>query len=423
MIQLFNYLIVSNIFTGGFVFSTFLPFSFQIGYIIIICFLIAYIFYYQNIVINFNFLVILIAVTFFSILNVCLENVSLLFVAKQVIGILITGIAYYLLIKVNNCEIEKLFKIYIKLAVIVAGIGIFQEVSFLIGFKSGYDYSNIIKMWGFTPTEFGMLRVNSIFMEPSHFAISMVPAFFVSIISISRKNYLNLNSQWGSVIIIVSYILTFSVFAYVAIFISILFIFFNVNNFKKLLLPLIILPIFVFITYNIPDIKMRVDDTIGIGTGSIKPSKAHLSSYSIISNAFISYKSFIDNPLFGRGLGSHPMSYDEFIGSGVSIGVGLEDATIVNKDDAGSLFLRLVSETGLFGIIVVLYFLFGFRLKMSDKNELQIINNAIFILFILQLFKQGHYFYNGLFFFIWVYYFAYKISNKPNLFCYHSNSI
>jgi len=242
----------------------------------------------------------------------------------------------------------------------------------------------------------------------------MAPAFFVSLLSISRKNspYLNIKvGRVGSLIVIISYILTFSAVAYVAILISLLLISSNVRKFRYLsLASIIIIPIFIYTAYSyIPEIRMRVDDTIGVATGSIKAADTNLSTYSLASNAFVAYKSFTESPLIGHGLGSHPISYDKFIRSGASGGFWQEDYPVVNKKDAGSLFLRLASETGFFGVIVVLYFVFKFRLKTSDNKNLQIISNAIFIVFMIQLLKQGHYFYNGLFFFIWLYYFAYKI--------------
>lgn len=408
MITFFNYLLIFNVFAGGFIlFSS--PFEFYVGYIFIIFFLVIYILHYRNISINSNFLIILIALTISSLVNVYLRNNTLFFMLKQVVGISITGIAYYLLIKINKYKIDKLFKIYLRIALMVAVIGIFQEFSFLAGFKSGYDYSYIIPKWWFFPTTFGMLKVNSIFMEPSHFAISMAPASFVSLMAILRNNSSCLSKK-ASILIIISVILTFSAVAYIVILISLLLIYSNVRKFRYLLLTAIIIPIFIYTTYRyIPEIRMRFNDTLEVVTGSKKAVDTNLSTYSLSSNTFVAYKNFTDSPLFGRGLGSYPISYNEVIYSGVSGGFWRKDVPVLNSDDAGSLFLRLVSETGLFGIILVLYFVFKFRLKNSGNRNLQIISNAIFIMFMMQLLKQGHYFYNGLFFFVWLYYFAYKI--------------
>jgi len=417
MITLFNYLFISNVFTGGFIlFSS--PFEFCFGYIFIISFLIVYLFRWGRIEINTTFIIILMVLTVSSFINVYLGNDTIFLLTKTVSGILITGIAYYLLIKINKYDINMLFNIYLRIAIIVSAIGIFQEFSFLIGFKYGYDYSYIIHKWNFVvaTSQIPILRLNSVFMEPSHFAISLAPAFFVSLLTISKKVPSCLSRKVGSIIIIISYILTFSAVAWLVIFISLSIILLPyVKNFRNLILVLLIMLILFCAVYKYSlEISMRVNDTVSLASGSIKAVDSHFSIYALLSNGFIAFKSFTDNPLFGHGLGSHPITYDKYIRLGASIGLWKDNYPVVNKQDAGSLFLRLISETGLFGIIVVFYFLFKFRLRFSENNNMQIISNAIFILFIVQLLRQGNYFYNGLFFFVWVYYFAYKKYNLYN---------
>ena len=416
MTTLFNYLLIFNVFAGGFVLF-FSPFEFYLGYIFIIAFLIIYVLRYRKFDINFTFLLILIWLTNFSLVNVYFGNDALPLMLKQVVGILITGSAYYLLVKVNKYEIDKLFKIYLKIALFVAIIGIIQECSFLIGFKYGYDYSWLITKWKIIPVAERMLRVNSIFMESSHFAISMAPAFFISLLNITRKDspYFNLKwSRWGNRIIILSYILTFSMVAYIVIFISLILLFaHHLKKPKNLILALVILLILSFSAYFLSsEIRIRVDDAVEVAKG--KPS-SHLTVYAYVSNAYVASKSFKSNPIFGSGLGSHPIAYDKFMASDAGKCFLKELYTGINKADANSLLLRLISETGLFGVIVVFYFIFRFFIKSDSNKNLQIINNAIFVLFIAQLIRQGHYFYNGLFFFVWLYYFSYKINNKPDL--------
>jgi voltage-gated potassium channel Kch len=128
---------------------------------------------------------------------------------------------------------------------------------------------------------------------------------------------------------------------------------------------------------------------------------------------YVALRSFMSNPLFGLGLGSHPVSYDRFFEAGVSSGfiVDVNEYNVLCKGDSGSLLLRLFSETGLFGVVTVLYFVFGLRIRFNVKSALAVMSNAIFILFVLRLFRLGHYFYNGLFYFVWIYYFAYKFNS------------
>lgn len=414
MTTLFNYLLVFNVFGGGFIFILpSLPFEFYVGYIFVILFLMMYIICYRDISINSSFLVILMIMTITSFVNIYFGNNTFSGLIKQALGIFMTGTVYYLLIKVNDFKVDRLFKIYMQFAIIAAVIGLFQEFSFLVGFKNGYDYSFIVKKWWLTKTSFGMIRVNSIFMEPSHFATTMAPALFVSLDAILRNNSCYAG-KWVGMLIITSIILTFSMVAYITILLSLLLIIFSdTKRFRYLLLVAMTIPIIAYASYRyVPDIRMRVDHTIGIARGELKVANSNLSTYSLGSNAFIAYKSFKNSPLFGSGLGSHPISYDKFFPIGISKGFCNDAYPLVNRADASALFIRLVSETGLFGIAVVFYFIFRFHINNNGNKSLHIMSNAIFVLFIAQLIRQGHYFYNGLFFFVWIYYFAYKAYEK-----------
>lgn len=417
MITVFSYLLVFNIFAGGFILFV-QPVDFYTGYFFIIAFLVFYILRYRSLHINPPFFGTMMFLTLVSLINVGLGKDSFFLMSKQVLGILVTGLAYYLLVKVNDYEVEKLFKIYLQIAILVAGMGIFQEVSFLMGFENGYDYSWLVNRWKYVRAGSGMLRVNSICLEPSYFAMTMIPALFVSIVTILKRGSFYINKV-KSLIIIVSVILSFSSIAYIAILICLLLIFKDIKKSKFLILIAVIIPILAYSVYRyLPEVRERASNTIGVITGSRKISDSHLSVYALASNAYAAGRSFLSSPVFGRGLGSHPLSYDEFIKPGDPSTIWYKDYPrypAVNREDAGSLFLRLLSETGLFGLGLVLYFLFRFRLKEKKLMELQIINNAIFVLFLLQLLRQGHYFYNGLFFFVWVYYFTYIILKKRPL--------
>jgi abequosyltransferase len=412
----FNYLLIFNIFSGAFcIFRQ--PFEFYLGYIFIIVFLAAYMIRYRSVAVNAKFLILLMIFTVTSFVNVYLGNDTFFLVAKQVLGILVTGAAYYLLVIINNYDINKLFKIYLRIALVIAAIGIFQEISYVLKFRIGYDYNWMwmIRKWTVVSADkIGLLRVNSIFYEPSHFAVSMAPAFFASFFYFLTRNNGRLISKLGSLVIISSYILTFSLVAYIAIFISIILVT-RFKGLRYLIVTLIIMPISAFGAYILlPDIRMRINDAIAFFSHpSVNPA-THMSVYSIVSNTFIAFKSFMVNPILGLGLGSHPVSYDKFLSIGVSNGFMLNNYPEVSKGDAGGLLLRLFSETGLLGIIAVFYFIFKFRLRLKDQSNLTIVSNAILVLFILQLLRQGHYFYNGTFFFVWVYYFANRIYSSKN---------
>lgn len=411
MLKLFNYLLILNIFLGGFTLFT-SPFEFYVGYLFMISFLVVFPLHYPGIGLNRRFVLILVGITGLSLVSVYLGNNSFASLAKQLFGILLTGSAYYLLIRANGYDIERLFRIYLRIALVVAAIGVFQELSYLIGFEAGYNYRSIIPKWDFTfaGSDLGFLRVNSILPEPSHFAISMAPAVFVSLASIAGNMRIYLLNKIARIIILMSVILTFSAVAYVAILTSILLVYSIGRKAKYVFAGLIIVSICAVSAYMLlPEITMRVDDTYRVATGSMESAEANLSTFALTSNAFVAYNSVIDSPIFGHGLGSHSFSYDKFISS-LPGNVISEDVLGLNREDANSLFLRLGSETGLLGIVLAFAFICRFYLRGSDDKHLQIVNNAAFIMLIMYLLRQGHYFVNGFPFFIWLYYLSYKIA-------------
>ena len=199
--------------------------------------------------------------------------------------------------------------------------------------------------------------------------------------------------------------LTFSALAYIAILVSLVLILINIQKPAQLMF-LVLIPVFSCLAYGfVPGIRLRVNDTFETLIGKKEAKFSNLSTYSLTSNGYVSMKCFQKSPLFGFGLGSHPISYERIIHPGMAGGWYKGDAYGLNKKSAGSMFFRLMSETGLFGLMVVLYFVFGLRIKNINNINMYVLSNSIFTMFILQLIRQGHYFYNGLFFFVWMYYF------------------
>src|SRR5690606_37181188 len=77
----------------------------------------------------------------------------------------------------------------------------------------------------------------------------------------------------------------------------------------------------------------------------------------------------------------------------------------LNGADANSMFLRLLSETGLFGVLIFIYIIFKFYLARDENHDTYhwLVSNGILIMMLLNLFRQGHYFLNGFPFFVILY--------------------
>ena len=404
MLTLFNYLVLSGIFAGGFVlFST--PFTFYVNYGFMFSFLVMWLFSGHKLYLNKHFLLFLVVFFVLALFNVFLKNNTFPTLFKQVSGFIFNGTAYYVLIKANKGDISKLFKIYLKLAVIAAVIGIFQEISFLADFADGYDYSYFIPNFRLGGTVLGILRVSSVLPEPAHFGGAMAPAIFISVLNI-MKNEANFISRKISFVIIVSALLTFSLITYVGSILALILIVGNYRRIKLIITSLSVLLALAIFSYKyVSEIRIRVDDTYAVVTGNAVLIESNLSTFAFLSNAAVAVRSFKNNPLFGSGIGSHSVSYDRYIFEVID---SEQDTMILNKEDAGSLFFRLMSETGLLGILGFLYFIKRFYVSRKRDQRLWIVSNSIACLFLINLIRLGNFFYCGFMFFVWAYYFANK---------------
>ncbi|MDD5131468.1 MAG: hypothetical protein PHH44_02285 [bacterium] len=406
MVNLFNYLLISNVFTGGFILFK-AGFEFYLGYIFMLAFLFFYFIRYGQPYFSRVFVYSLVLILAVSAVNVWLGNNSWMLLIKQLLGFLLNGLVYYLLIKINKEDLDKLFRIYLKMAVIVAAIGIFQEVSYLLGFTYGYDYSYLVQKMQLTQRIWGMFPVASIFPEPAHFGAAMIPAVFVSLLALIGKEN-GFISKKAAVLVLVSVLLSFSLISYIGIALTLILLILNLARPKVAAICLITLLVIMYLPYHyIHNIKIRVDDTAAVIAHKIPMEDANVSTFALCSNAVVAYRSLLHNPVFGSGLGSHKISYDSY-GTGVINPYHI----LLNREDAGSLFLRLVSETGLLGIAAFFYFLFRFYVSRKKNGHYWIISNAILCLVALNLIRMGNYFYSGFIFFIWLYYFAHQAKAK-----------
>jgi O-antigen ligase len=128
----------------------------------------------------------------------------------------------------------------------------------------------------------------------------------------------------------------------------------------------------------------------------------------------IATENFLENPLWGTGLGSHQIAYDRY--SVVKEFGGIYE---FNRSDANSMGLRIMSETGLIGIIFMLFVIFKFYIfkwrSRDERGELWVLSNAALVVILLQLLRQGNYTYNGFFFYMWLYYYIWRGNSETDV--------
>jgi len=299
---------------------------------------------------------------------------------SQILGIAVIGSYYYNFIPLYDKE--DIIKVYLKLSLFVAIIG--YPMYFLnINLNDG-------------------IRLQSIFKEPAHYAIVVIPACFYFL---KIKEYRNFAILFGTLI------LSNSSLGYIGC--ALMFLIPNLTlkrmGFLLGMVPVLLVAFF-YVYSNYPFLKLRVDDTYNslnvINTGKFDKN-TNLSSYVLISNLYIAKKNVTDHPL-GSGIGSHhymhteryikemrPPEYLRTIGR-------YKD----NSFDANSLFTRICSEFGLFGFVFVVLILI-YVSKAFSSNEL-FFAQAIVIYLLLKLLRDGHYFPPEFYFFIGLLYYYLK---------------
>lgn len=328
---------------------------------------------------------------------------------KIFIGFFASTMFYHYVVQAFDFDLKLIFKYYMKSAYIVTLIGAFQLVSYFVRFKPGYNFLWIFNKWNPSPGGLGV-RMSSVLSEPAYFAAVIAPAFFVAVHNVMQRKTFFL-SKYQSIFVMCVYPLSFSSLGILAIFLTIVLMLLNLGFVKY---SLVFVPLLVVITdysyKNVPEFRDRWDGTIEIyTTDNIYSYDIHGSSFVLYNNSHIAWENFKKHPLMGTGLGSHPLAFDKYTLTNVAGAVQID----FNKMDANSMFLRLMSETGLYGLLVIVSLLVRcwiFKPSAAD-DEIWVMSNGIALIIIIQLIRQGHYFLNGFPLFLWMFYYL-KIYNR-----------
>lgn len=377
------------------------PFEFYFGYLVYLVLLPGFIFRFGfNRSLFFIFLVLLAN----GIVNCFVGNDTFAQFFKVFIGLFLSYSFYYYVFNEVNFELENLFKWYLKGAYIAALLGLFQFVCYQIGYEGGYRFWGIFNKWGFAGGGLFGLRINSVFSEPTHLACVLAPAFFVSLFNLfSKENYYF--SKWQSLAVIAVYILSFSGLGQAGMFLTFLFlaVSYGLVRYILILIPITIVT-FNVLYNNVTDFKLRLDGLVSMFSGEkFIQGTTHGSSFILYNNYTVAVKNFQTNPLLGTGIGSHVVAFDKYSLAKDFKTFGFN----FNGQDANSMFLRLMSETGLFGLSIFFIIMIKCYVK-RDKNNLTyhwLISNGVLVMILLNLFRQGHYFLNGFPFFVILYYY------------------
>lgn len=350
-----------------------------------------------------------------------IEDTFALSVFKQIFGVLFTSIAYYTFLAYNNFEIKRIFKMYVFAALLVSAEGLLEEVLNL----SGIHINAKMRM-----TTSGYYRIFGIMGEPYFLAVALLPALYFSFYKTTI--FERALSSYKNLIVLaclaLCFIFTFSSAGFLGI--GGIFIFWLINkrylsfkSWKIIFLP-IFLSLFVLLFNNVQkewkEFNIKFTQTVAAFSSNYTRKEdindLNTSSFALYSNFVIAQASFSDKPLTGSGLGTHENNYKKYFSKYFDKDFVIRYG-VFNTADANSLFVRLMSETGLMGLGLFFTFLFkNFLVRKgyedADTRDYTLINQSIFIWFIVRLVRTGNYFGNGFFLFFFMYYFTKKIVDR-----------
>jgi hypothetical protein len=351
--------------------------------------------------------------TIMSLIQIWAGNNTYFLFFKIFVGIMLSVTFYYYVMLYFEKDVDEMMRLYLKGCYWVSLLGILQVVFFNIGIKPFYTFFGLFNKWGLVQGSLFGIRMNSIFPEPSQFAIFICPALFIAAYTFITGNKRFYSFQ-QSTIIFIALLLTTSSTGFIGIFFIIVLMLINYARFSNLIIASVISIAFGNFLYNtIDEFKYRVDSAIGLWVyKDLSLENVNSSSFVQFNNFHITIENFKQNPIMGSGIGSHAIAFDKYSLAGKA---GVLDFAF-NKADANSLFLRLLSETGIIGLGFFLLVVFRFYIRKNTDitDTYWIYSNAILTIIFLYLFRQGNYFINGFPFFVLLYYFNYVVYKQQN---------
>jgi len=399
LLKIITYLSIIFIYLDTLVLKSVFTFDLYFYYILFPLLLVFLILMYNKLQVEKVSIIVICILLLASIIVVLLKGYSYQYPLKQFFIFTFLFVFYYSIIKVNSFDVHTLFKIYVNITIVVALLGILQVLLYFL------NITDIFSVLGISFTH----RLKSITSEPSTIAYLFIPVVFVAVRNIFKNEYVYIN-KLNTYIILLSYLLTFSSIAYLGIFLTIVYNFKSLTFRRKIAYFSLFILLF-FAVINIPDLRMRLSDTfLTFFTGS-DLEDINVSTLTLFINFKIALEIFKENYIIGTGIGTYGINYNIYFSKLFDI----DSSSILqfNKEDANSLFLRLLAETGIVGMFSFFYFIFNFktRYSLNDRYGLyEALNRGVFILIILRLLRFGNYFALGFPFFILIYVFTYKLS-------------
>ena len=295
--------------------------------------------------------------------------------SKEVIGI--SGSAFYFscFFRFIDFKLEKAFRSYAKMAYWISIIG-------FIYFPFDYYFHQ-------------SMRLRSILSEPAMMAFTCLPAlyYYADQWQRSRKHGKEL------IVIFLALLLAQSSTGFIGILFGVcLFCF----RYRRIIvaIPIIVIGLGCGMYFLSDSFAVRFDDTINTFTHS-DVNGTNLSTYVLFTNIYVMNRVLQEHPILGNGIGSHGESFYRYIGDLPLGNYEGNDLAYVNSEDASAMGTRLLSDMGFSGAVLLIWFVWRFR--PEGDSEIDAMSKAIWIYFLIKIFRGGTYFEDEQYFFVCFY--------------------
>ena len=275
-------------------------------------------------------------------------------------------------------NIKKILKIIFISAFVLSIFQIIQYIGYLLNMPALYDYT----IYGFShPVSIiaknSTFRASSLYSEPAHLCAILSGGLFISL---KEKKYKS------SVLILLANILTISLIVYVSMFAMLLLYMFlyQRKNKKRLYIFFGIITVLLSIIIFTPKINTIIFSKLSSITSASSTNTSDLTSFAIKSNFQIAIKKVGDGYILGTGMDSHRLYYFRYINYFYS-----DVLKYLNYTEASSLYIRVLSEFGIVGIISLLILIIIRTIEAIKNKNKELL--FILLLFIVSTFRNGHY--------------------------------
>jgi len=314
----------------------------------------------------------------FSLVSAHYAGTPIKAIASQVIGISLMSVYYFSVLTTSRFSLSDWMELYARFAFGVAVVGIL--------------YFPFQRFGGYGEPD----RLHSIFIEPSFYIYLTLPAIgWYANVWLRTRRY-----GWDLLVFGLTYILADSSLGFLGLGLVAAFIATSRLSFWKTMGAGVLGGVaFAGLMLLSSNFRTRILDTL-FAVSASDISKSNLSTFAVLSNAYVTFQTFLDHPFLGVGIGGYQYQYQHYIGDLSGIPKDFLDLQ-VNMFDASSLFLRTTAELGILGPLILIAFLI-ICAQVRGARYLEI-RNALLPFLIVRMARYGAYFSLELFFFVAIY--------------------